>query len=196
MFTGIIEDIGKVTALMQEDSNLRLTVEASFSKELKEDDSVSHNGVCLTVVKVNDGSYDVVCVDETLKRSNLGKLKRGDTVNLERSLKIGNRLDGHFVQGHVDETAKCNSILNNRGSWVFGFDYAPDSKNIVVEKGSVCVNGVSLTVVHCGKGFFSVAIIPYTFEHTTFKNLKLGEDVNIEFDIIGKYVAGLMNNES
>ncbi len=196
MFTGVIEEVGEITTLIQEDGNLRLTVAASFSKELKVDESISHNGVCLTVVKAHDGNYDVVCVDETLKRSNLGKLKRGDTVNLERSLKIGDRLDGHFVQGHVDETATCNSIFNNKGSWIFGFDYDKASKNIVVEKGSVCLNGVSLTVVHCGKGFFSVAIIPYTFEHTTFKSLKLGDAANIEFDIIGKYVAKMMEERS
>jgi riboflavin synthase len=192
MFTGIIEEVGKITALAHEDGNVRLTVEASFSKELKADESVSHNGVCLTIVKVNEGSYEVVCIEETLKKSNLGKLKSGDAINLERSVRIGDRLDGHFVQGHVDETATCNSIFNNRGSWVFGFDYDPASKNLVVEKGSVCVNGVSLTVVHCGKSFFSVAIIPYTFEHTTFKNIKLGDAVNIEFDVIGKYVAKVM----
>jgi len=192
MFTGIIEALGKVAAIAPENSNVRLTIEASFANELKADESVAHNGVCLTVVKVNKGSYEVVCIDETLKRSNLGKLKSGDAVNLERSVKIGERLDGHYVQGHIDETATCNSIFNNNGSHVFGFDYDPASKNITVEKGSVCINGVSLTVVHCGKGFFSVAIIPYTLENTTFKTMKLGDSVNIEFDIIGKYVAKMM----
>jgi riboflavin synthase len=196
MFTGIIEEIGKVVDITPQDGNMRLTLSASFASELKPDQSVSHNGVCLTVVKAGKGTFEVVCVEETLKRSNLGKLKTGDAINLERSLKIGDRLDGHFVQGHVDETAKCNSIFNNNGSWVFGFDYNQESKNMVVEKGSICINGVSLTVIHCGKAFFSVAIIPYTFEHTTFKTLRLGDDVNLEFDVIGKYIEKLVKKRS
>jgi riboflavin synthase len=192
MFTGIVEDTGKLVARNNEGSNVRLTIEVPFAHELKVDESVAHNGVCLTVEKVNATSYEVVCIDETLKRSNLGHLKPGDLVNLERSMKQGERMSGHYVQGHVDETATCNTILINDGSWIFGFDFNPESKNINVEKGSISVNGVSLTVVHCGKGFFSVAIIPFTYEHTNFGTLGTGDIVNLEFDIIGKYVAAIM----
>lgn len=196
MFTGIVEATGKLIDRKAEGTNVRLTIEVPFASELKVDESVAHNGVCLTVVKVNKSSYGVVCVDETLRRSNLGRLRQGDLINLERSMRTGERMSGHYVQGHVDETATCNTILNNDGSWIFGFDFNPESKNINVEKGSISVNGVSLTVVHCGKGFFSVAIIPYTYENTNFKTIKIGDPVNLEFDIIGKYVAAIMTERS
>jgi len=192
MFTGIIESTGSILKIKREEKNLRLSIKCSFADELKIDQSVAHNGVCLTVVAINGNAYDVVAIDETLKRSNLGSLKEGNEINLERCTKLGDRLDGHIVQGHVDTVAKVTKIDTQKGSWLMHFEY-DNQKYITVEKGSVCVNGVSLTVVDSGINNFSVAIIPYTFENTNFKNLRVGETVNIEFDVIGKYVERLID---
>ncbi|HQV99448.1 MAG TPA: riboflavin synthase [Bacteroidia bacterium] len=189
MFTGIIESMAEVCAIHKEGTNIRFTFECSFASELKVDQSLAHNGVCLTVVKVAGNKYDVVAIDETLIRTNLGKLIIGDKVNLERCMIMNGRLDGHIVQGHVDTTAKVEKIINEDGSWRIYFSYAPSPMHLTVEKGSVCINGVSLTVVDSEKSSFSVAIIPYTWENTNFHTLKPGDDVNIEFDIIGKYVG-------
>ena len=191
MFTGIIEATGVVTSAKKEGTSIRLAIRAPFTSELKVDQSVSHNGVCLTVEKVSGQEYEVVAIEETLLRSNLGQLKTGDKVNLERCLKIGDRLDGHFVQGHVDETAVCSSVQDREGSWLYTFRLQSPS-DLIVEKGSVCVNGVSLTVVDAGQDFFSVAVIPYTFEHTNFKSLVEGSKVNLEYDVIGKYVKRMV----
>lgn len=187
MFTGIIEVLGRVKSLHKENSNLRLKVETLLANELKVDQSVSHNGVCLTVVACSKTDYDVIIIGETIKRTNLGDLKEGDLINLERCLKIGDRLDGHMVQGHVDCTGVCTGIEDQQGSWKFRFRYA-DKKFLTVEKGSVAVNGVSLTVVDSLTDEFSVCIIPYTFDHTNFSAVKIGDKVNLEFDVIGKYV--------
>jgi riboflavin synthase len=192
MFTGIIETMGKVVDLKRNNSNLDIFIESNIKPELKIDQSVAHNGVCLTVVGINGNAYHVTAVDETLKRSNLGDLKIDDAINLERCMLMNGRLDGHIVQGHVDCKAICKNIIDKNGSWKFYFEYDENPKHITVEKGSVCVNGVSLTVVGSKINSFSVAIIPYTFENTNFKNLKTGDAVNIEFDIIGKYVARMM----
>jgi riboflavin synthase len=192
MFTGIIETIGTVKSISIEGTNKTLCIEAPFASELKIDQSVAHNGVCLTVTKISGSTYFVTCIDETLKRSNLGALNEGDVVNLERTIAAGARMDGHFVLGHVDQTATVLSVVDAIGSWLFGFQYDPEVGNITVEKGSVCVNGVSLTVIDSRRGYFSVAIIPYTFEHTNFKNLMPGSTVNVEFDILGKYVQKVM----
>ena len=190
MFTGKIEEIGILRRIKKENGNVRLTVECSFSHELKIDQSVSHNGVCLTVVGKKNSCYEVVAIDETIQRSNIGLLNPGDLINLERCTKLGERLDGHIVQGHVDTIAKLKKIIFQKGSWLMYFEYK-NSKYITVEKGSICVNGISLTVVDSGKKFFSAAIIPYTFENTNLKSLKVGGVVNVEFDIIGKYVQKL-----
>lgn len=194
MFTGIVEALGKVLSTEKESTNLRIRMEAPFVSELKVDQSVSHNGVCLTVEKLSSQFYEVVAIDETLIRSNLGQLRAGDSVNLERCLKIGDRLDGHIVQGHVDETAACKEIVNSNGSWLYTFSINPSSAGAIVQKGSVCVNGVSLTVVEAGKDFFSVAIIPFTFENTNFKFIRKGDQVNIEYDVIGKYVQRMVSS--
>lgn len=191
MFSGIIESLGEVVDLKTEHSNLHITINSNFTSELKIDQSVAHNGVCLTVVSIEKENYTVTAIDETLQKTNLGLLKVGDKVNLERCLRVGDRLDGHIVQGHVDQTAICKNVENQNGSWVFTFEYDAAKNNITVEKGSVCVNGVSLTVVNSLKNSFSVCIIPYTFEHTNFKTIKVGTVVNIEFDILGKYLAKL-----
>lgn len=191
MFTGIVEETGKITKLQKSGSNLNISVEAKMTPELKIDQSVSHNGVCLTVVSINDAEYVVTAVKETLEKTNLGNLKTGDPVNLERGMKLGERLDGHIVQGHVDQIASCTQIREMDGSWEFTFEYEPEVGNVTIEKGSITVNGVSLTVVNSKKNSFSVAIIPYTYEHTTFRNLKKGDIVNLEFDVIGKYVKRL-----
>ncbi len=194
MFTGIVEATGKVIARNEEGANVHFRISASFIAELKVDQSISHNGVCLTVTEINETNYSVTAIAETLKRSNLGQLVPGDFINLERCMKIGDRLDGHLVQGHVDTTADCIKIQNENGSWLFRFRY--DSKSgLTVSKGSICINGVSLTVVDSLTGEFSVAIIPFTFEHTNFSSLKVGDQVNLEFDIVGKYVAELINNK-
>jgi riboflavin synthase len=192
MFSGIIEMVGEVVDLKKEQSNLHITVKSNFTNELKIDQSVAHNGVCLTVVNIQNENYTVTAIDETLAKTNLGNLVVGDYVNLERCLRVGDRLDGHIVQGHVDQTAVCTDVKVIDGSWMFTFEYDAAKNNITVEKGSVCVNGVSLTVVNSLKNSFSVCIIPYTFEHTNFKNIKVGTTVNLEFDILGKYISKLM----
>ena len=192
MFTGIIETIGKIVSLKTENSNLHITIESAFTNELKIDQSVSHNGVCLTVVNIEGNCYTVTAIQETLQKSNLGKLVKGDLVNLERAMKLGARLDGHIVQGHVDQIGTCIAIEEVDGSWIFTFEYDQSSGNLTIEKGSITINGVSLTVVNSQNGKFSVAIIPYTFENTNFKNLEVGSAVNLEFDVIGKYVSQLM----
>ena len=194
MFTGIIEATGKVVKVEKEKGNINFTIEASFGKELKIDQSMCHDGVCLTVVKVfpKKNQYVVTAVDETLKKTNLGSWKPGYEINLERSMKMEGRIDGHIVQGHVDQTAKCVGVKETDGSWLYKFEYDKKQGNITVTKGSVSVNGVSLTVVDSGKHTFSVAIIPFTNEVTNFHNFKKGTIVNIEFDVIGKYVAKLL----
>ncbi len=192
MFTGIIETLGYLTDIKADNGNLHFVVESSISNELKIDQSVSHNGVCLTVVEVLNGRHTVTAVEETLIKSNLGGLLIGDRLNLERCMQLTGRLDGHLVQGHVDQTAKCTEIRELAGSWEYTFSYDPAPGNVTVEKGSICVNGVSLTVVNSLEYSFSVAIIPYTFEYTNMQHLKEGDSVNLEFDIIGKYVARLL----
>lgn len=196
MFTGIIETLGKVEKLEKEGGNLHLTLSSSITSELKVDQSVSHNGVCLTVVSLNNGQYTVTAIEETLTKTNLGQLKVGDEVNLERAMVLGARLDGHIVQGHVDQTAVCKSIQEKDGSWVFTFQYDSKLNNVTIEKGSITVDGVSLTVVDSQKDSFSVAIIPYTYEHTRFHTYKVGATVNLEFDVVGKYVARLLELRS
>jgi riboflavin synthase len=191
MFTGIIEEQGEVTKLTKEQDNLHIKVAAKMASELKVDQSVSHNGVCLTVIAVDDACYTVTAIKETLEKTNLGSLHTGSAVNLERGMKVGARLDGHIVQGHVDQTGVCKSIKEENGSWIFTFEYNPGMNNITIEKGSITVNGVSLTVVNSMKNEFSVAIIPYTYNNTTFKDLQKGAAVNLEFDVIGKYVKRL-----
>lgn len=191
MFTGIVEELGEVIETRRENDNLHITVAAQMASELKIDQSVAHNGVCLTVVKADDNSYTVTAIKETLEKTNLGKLETGQVVNLERGMKLGARLDGHIVQGHVDQTAVCKGIKEENGSWVYTFEYDPTLSNITIEKGSITVNGVSLTVVNSKKDQFSVAIIPYTYNNTTFKYLQEGSTVNLEFDVIGKYVKRL-----
>ncbi|NHA07240.1 riboflavin synthase [Mucilaginibacter sp. HC2] len=192
MFTGIIETLGKVTDLQQEQGNLHITIESDISHELKIDQSVAHNGVCLTVVALADGLHVVTAIEETLNKSSLGHLKVGEPVNLERCMQMNARLDGHIVQGHVDQTAVCTEFKELDGSWEYTFEYDAATGNVTVEKGSICVNGISLTVVNSKANSFSVAIIPYTFEHTNLHNVREGSMVNLEFDIIGKYVARLM----
>ncbi|WP_375238340.1 riboflavin synthase [Aurantibacter sp.] len=191
MFTGIIETLGEVTALNVEESNLHIDVKSNITSQLKIDQSVSHNGVCLTVVAINEDVYTVTAINETLQKTNISSLKVGDIVNLERAMKLGARLDGHIVQGHVDQTAICEEILKQNGSWIYTFKYNEDLKNLTIEKGSITVNGTSLTVVNSLKNKFSVAIIPYTYQNTVFKTLKTGTIVNLEFDVIGKYVKRL-----
>lgn len=191
MFTGIIEDLGVITKLEQDDDNLHITLKSNFTPELKVDQSVSHNGACLTVTSLNNPFYTVTAIKETLSKTNLGSLKVEDQVNLERAMKLGERLDGHIVQGHVDQTAICKSVEFQNGSWLFTFEYDASLNNITIEKGSITVNGVSLTVVNSQKNEFSVAIIPYTYEHTTFKYLKENSVVNLEFDVLGKYIKRL-----
>ncbi len=188
MFTGIIEELGIVTNLKSDQENLDITIRASFTSELKIDQSVAHNGVCLTVVSIDGDTYTVTAIKETLDKTNLKNLTEGQIVNLERGMKLGARLDGHIVQGHVDQTAVCTNIKEADGSWYFTFEYDPSMYNITIEKGSVTVNGVSLTVVNSKKNAFSVAIIPFTYEHTNFSTFKTGTVVNLEFDVIGKYV--------
>ena len=195
MFTGIIEELGTVKKVEKDKGNIHLTIDASFTPELKIDQSIAHNGVCLTVISIKNNEYSVIAIKETLEKTNLDNLSPGDKINLERCMKIGGRLDGHIVQGHVDTTAICNSIETIEGSWIFSFEYAKKSvSEITVEKGSITINGTSLTVVNSKDSKFSVCIIPYTFENTCFKYLKQGDKVNIEFDIIGKYVARMLKN--
>ena len=194
MFTGIIESLGQTKKIIHEGENLHLSLSCDFTEELKIDQSVAHNGVCLTVVDIKDKEYRVTAIKETLDKSNLKDLKTDDSVNLERAMILGTRLDGHIVQGHVDQTAICSSILEENGSWVFSFEYDSAPGNVTIEKGSITVNGISLTVVNSKKNRFSVAIIPYTFECTNFHRLKIGDTVNLEFDVIGKYVARLLEH--
>ncbi|MFZ4544480.1 MAG: riboflavin synthase [Saprospiraceae bacterium] len=189
MFTGIIETLGKIEKIEAEGSNLHFTVATSLSQQLQVDQSVAHNGVCLTVVEVNGEHYKVTAIEETLQRSNIGNLRVGDYVNLERAMQMGARLDGHMVQGHVDGMGTCLEVTDLNGSWLYRFEYVPGPEHILVDKGSICVNGTSLTVINPHDNIFEVAIIPYTFEHTVFQYLKAGDKVNLEFDIIGKYIA-------
>lgn len=189
MFTGIVEITGKVVRLKKENHNLQISVDAAFLNELKIDQSIAHNGVCLTVVDITPDYYTVTAIDETLKRTNLSDLQTGDCINLERCVKVSDRLDGHMVQGHVDQIGILKSVENQKGSFLLSFAYEGD--HITVEKGSITVNGISLTVVESLPHQFSVAIIPYTWENTNLKDLKLGEKVNLEFDIIGKYIQKL-----
>ena len=191
MFTGIIEDLGIVKELVKEKGNLHLTIESALAQELKIDQSVSHNGVCLTVVALSGSNYSVTAIKETLDKTNINHLKLGASVNLERGLKLGARLDGHMVQGHIDQIGTCTKVESDDGSWIYSFEYDSLLGNITIEKGSVTVNGVSLTVVNSKNDGFSVAIIPYTYEHTNFNSFEVGTVVNLEFDVIGKYVARL-----
>lgn len=193
MFTGIIETLGQVTNIVTEGSNIHFTIASGLSNELKIDQSVAHNGVCLTVVALNENTHTVTAIQETLDKTALGQLKVGSKVNLERCMQMNARLDGHIVQGHVDQTATCLLVNELDGSWEYRFQYNPVSGNVTVEKGSICVNGISLTVVNSADNEFSVFIIPYTYEHTNLQEVKPGDTVNLEFDIIGKYVARLMN---
>ena len=192
MFTGIIESLGIVKNIVKEGDNIHISIESDFTSELKIDQSVAHNGVCLTTVNINENEYTVTAIKETLDKSNLKHLKVGDKINLERAMILGARLDGHIVQGHVDQTAICTNVVEENGSWVFSFEYDSSLNNVTIEKGSVTVNGTSLTVVNSKKNNFSVAIIPYTYEFTNFHTFKKGTVVNLEFDVIGKYVARLL----
>lgn len=191
MFTGIIEDLGTIINLETDKDNLHITVKSNITPELKIDQSVAHNGVCLTVVSIDNNEYVVTAIKETLDKTTLRTLKVGHIVNLERAMKLGDRLDGHIVQGHVDQTAVCFAVIEENGSWTYTFNYDASLSNVTIEKGSITVNGVSLTVVNSKENTFSVAIIPYTYEHTTFKTLKKESLVNLEFDVIGKYVKRL-----
>jgi riboflavin synthase len=193
MFTGIIEEVGRVLDIHPQKDNRQFLIKSTMLPELQVDQSVSHNGVCLTVVELRDDGYMVTAIEETLEKSNLGDVAVGDTINLERSMKIGGRLDGHIVQGHVDQVAACVGVTENKGSWTYDFEYDHTlCDHVMVEKGSITVNGVSLTCFNVEKGSFSVAIIPYTYAHTNFKELVFGSKVNLEFDVIGKYVAKLV----
>lgn len=192
MFTGIIESLGKVNSVNQDKTNVHFSFESDISRELKIDQSISHNGVCLTVTNVQGNIHFVTAIDETIKKSNLGKLVVGDFVNLERCMIANGRFDGHVVQGHVDQTGICTSVKDENGSWLYNFEYEASLGNVTVEKGSICVNGVSLTCFNSKQNGFSVAIIPYTFDHTNFSQIKKGDTVNLEFDIIGKYVKRLL----
>lgn len=191
MFTGIIETLGRVVKIENDKGNTHFTIQSNITNELKVDQSVAHNGVCLTVVEIKEDTYIVTAIKETLDKTNLGTLSENDLVNIERAMKLGDRLDGHIVQGHVDQTAICTQVSENDGSWFYTFEYSAEANNITIEKGSITVNGVSLTVVDSKKTQFSVAIIPYTYEHTGFSEFKKGTLVNLEFDVIGKYVARL-----
>ena len=191
MFTGIIETLGRVVKIQNDKGNTHFTIQTDITNELKVDQSVAHNGVCLTVVEIKEDTYIVTAIKETLDKTNLGTLSENDLVNIERAMKLGDRLDGHIVQEHVDQTAICTQVSENDGSWFYTFEYSAEANNITIEKGSITVNGVSLTVVDSKKTQFSVAIIPYTYEHTGFSRFKKGTIVNLEFDVIGKYVARL-----
>ena len=189
MFTGIIEAFGTITQLEKENENVHISLESPLTPELKIDQSVAHNGVCLTVVKIEGAVYTVTAIKETIDKTNLSTWAVGDKINLERAMKLGARLDGHIVQGHVDQVGTCTGVKEEGGSWFFDFEYDPALKNITIEKGSITVNGTSLTVVNSGTNTFSVAIIPYTYEHTNFHTFKKGSLVNLEFDVVGKYIA-------
>lgn len=194
MFTGIVEALGEVVGVTTNGTNRDLVIASTIAHELKVDQSVSHNGVCLTVVEINGDTYTVSAVQETLERSNLGALEVGDHVGLERCLRIGDRLDGHMVQGHVDTTVKCIGVEDRNGSWTFTF-VLPEQSHFLVEKGSVCLDGISLTIAELTDSSFNVAIIPYTFDHTTFKTLRTGHFVNVEFDVLGKYVQRMLRSQ-
>ncbi len=189
MFTGIIETLGIISDIKKDQGNVHLTIQTNITNELKIDQSVAHNGVCLTVVEIFDNKHVVTAIQETIDKTTLGLWKIGDKVNIERAMKLGDRLDGHIVQGHVDQTAVCTSIQEKSGSWEFTFEYDAALNNITIEKGSITVNGTSLTVVNSAKNSFSVAIIPYTYEHTIFHTFEIGTKVNLEFDVVGKYIA-------
>jgi riboflavin synthase len=191
MFTGIIETIGEIVTLEKEGENLHIKVKSCLAQDLKIDQSIAHNGVCLTVVEIEEGIHIVTAIKETLDKTNMGELQVGQGINLERAMKLGDRLDGHIVQGHVDQKGVCKAIEEMDGSWVFSFSYDDSYDNLIIEKGSITINGVSLTVVNSKKGEFSVAIIPYTYEQTNFSQFKIGAAVNLEFDVIGKYLKKL-----
>lgn len=192
MFTGIIETTGRVAAIQAQGTNLNFTIESSMAAELKVDQSVSHNGVCLTVTSVSGEAYTVTAVDETLQKSNLSGVQVGHRVNLERCMPATGRFDGHIVQGHVDQTGRCTNVQDLAGSWLYDFEYLPEYGNVTVEKGSICINGVSLTVFNSTDTTFRVTIIPYTYQHTTFRELRAGDVVNLEFDIVGKYIKKML----
>lgn len=191
MFTGIIETLGIIKEIRKDNDNVHIVVSSTITNELKIDQSVAHNGVCLTVVATNGDEYTVTAIKETIEKTNLGDWNVGDLLNLERAMKLGDRLDGHIVQGHVDQVGICKSVEEANGSWYYTFEYDNKFNNITIEKGSITVNGVSLTVVNSKENEFSVAIIPYTYDHTNFKNFKIGTKINLEFDVVGKYVARL-----
>lgn len=195
MFTGIIETLGVIQEIRKEKDNIHITVNTSLVTELKIDQSVAHNGICLTVVDITDSCYTVTAIGETIKKTTISHWQTNEIINLERAMKLGDRLDGHIVQGHVDQIGKCSIAEETNGSWFYTFDYDDSLGNITIEKGSITVNGVSLTVVDSGKNKFSVAIIPYTYEHTNFKKIEVGTKVNLEFDVIGKYVSKLYSNK-
>lgn len=192
MFTGIIETLGKVVGIERQQGNMDICIECALAKDLKIDQSVAHNGVCLTVVSKTDKQYTVTAIAETLEKTAIGSLQIGEFVNLERAMIMGSRLDGHIVQGHVDQTGVCTQIKETDGSWLFSFSYEKGPQNVTIEKGSITIDGTSLTVVDSKANSFSVAIIPYTYEHTRFKQYKIGTLVNLEFDVIGKYVKRLL----
>lgn len=195
MFTGIIETLGKVTELKKVGSNLNISVESSISNQLKKDQSVSHNGICLTVTHINNNIYTITAIEETLKKTNLKNLQIGDLINLERAMPANGRFDGHIVQGHIDTTATCINIESKNGSHLYTFKLNSNSNSLLVEKGSICINGISLTVFNIQQNTFSVAIIPYTYAHTNFNTIISGSNVNIEFDILGKYVAKALSQQ-
>lgn len=196
MFTGIIETLGVIKEIRKEEDNLQITISSSITNELKIDQSVAHNGVCLTVIAVENDCYTITAIKETISKTNLSDWRVEDIVNLERAMRLGDRLDGHIVQGHVDQVGLCKSIVETNGSWCFTFEYDKYLQNITIEKGSITINGVSLTVVNSKENEFSVAIIPYTFENTNFKNFKVASRVNLEFDVIGKYVSKLYSSKN
>ena len=195
MFTGIIESLSEIKGIKKEGDNLSISFNSSISSELKIDQSISHNGICLTIVDIVDGIYTVTAIKETIIKSSIKDWRVGDLINIERAMKLGDRLDGHMVQGHVDQTAVCTKISEENGSWYFDFKYEK-SENLTIEKGSIAINGVSLTVVNSSINSFSVAIIPYTYNYTNFKNLKPGDLVNIEFDMVGKYISKIIKDQS
>ena len=195
MFTGIIETLGVIQKIEKEQNNLHITVDSTITKELKIDQSVAHNGICLTIVSIENNSFTVTAIEETINKTTISNWKNGDLINLERAMKLGDRLDGHIVQGHVDQIGNCIAVEEKNGSWLYTFNYNEALQNITIEKGSITVNGVSLTVVNSKKNEFSVAIIPYTFEHTNFNTFKVNTKVNLEFDVIGKYVSRLYTSK-
>lgn len=196
MFTGIIETLGTISDIRQNNLNLEITIDSSITPELKIDQSVSHNGICLTVVAISGTQYSVTAINETIQKTNIGNWNQNDLVNLERGMRLGDRLDGHIVQGHIDQTAVCRSVSDENGSWLFTFEYDDAAGNITIEKGSITINGVSLTVVDSQDNAFSVAIIPYTYDNTSFRNIQVGSVVNVEFDVVGKYIARMYSKRT